>query len=179
MINEKEKVIAGIVASAKDWMLEKGSMPPMFYAWTGMDQCFLFCVPFRDNRERTFVLSSLRMTFRVLKVKRYAVAHEAWLAEPIPGEEYNRNKKSLEHYPGRKEVLVVAYVDYSERNLINFELLRDGTGKIEGFEKMGGDFKDIAGDFVELLPGDQPVPNLRERLFVERFLEQFGKIPRT
>lgn len=165
---------------AKSMMKETGSLMPMIHA-EGPHGITILALPFVNPTEKHQMLGMARSSFRVLRVKRYLLMTEMWVAPPFDNEEKmqeaRRKYGSVENMPGRREGIAVAYSEYEYREMRTLLTVRPEEGKglavdfVEKNKVCG--IENLRGDFFELLPNpDTPVDLLTERA-VREFLKHF------
>ena len=173
----KEKEIEFATNFATDFLKERGSVFPMFHAFLPDGTSALFAVPWRDQDEKQWALSMLRVVFMVLKVQRYLFYSECWFAscpEGVDPVTYRKGlPRNLEDFPGRREGLTILWVSKTSSASVNFEIIRTKEGKLSELKKMA-EVSSSTGQMMELLPGAQDVPSLDERRIAEKMIKEFG-----
>lgn len=175
-----EEFIDELLEDLNKRLLKYGNVMPQVFAESAYGN-ILLGVPFRDEKEKSWCKSMLRIAFRALRVKRYVFATEAWIKQmPKDSEDAkrvmaeHRAGKSLQDYPDRKEGICVFFISPEKRKLRTLEIMRGVTGEITGTRPFHADLPDkIEGAFAELLPGEQPIPKLEEVRLAKEFVKRF------
>lgn len=127
-----------------------GSISPMYHIVGPDDQHAVMPAPPVDKDQAAFLMRKL---FKSMDVQRYVFVDEAWIAASENGDDIGKVQEfakhtSLEHYEGRREIIMYAAEDRVEGMLIGRrEIIRNAIGpaqlgplKIEKFGRLEGRF---------------------------------------
>lgn len=110
---------------------EVGVISPMYHIVGPDDQQCVFPAPPADKDEGVRIV---RRLFKAMNIQRYVFIDEAWIASSRAPEEDDKLKRfaennSLEHYPGRQEVIMYAAESQDEGMLMGRrEIIRNAIG---------------------------------------------------
>ena len=163
---------------AKSMMFDQGSMMPMIHG-EGPHGITVIGLPYVNPQEKYQMLGMTKTTFRFLRVHRYLLISEMWIAPPFDNEqqlkEARRKYGAVENMPGRREGIAVAYAEYEYREMRTMITVRpkEGEGKAVDFAEANraAGKENLGGDFFELLPD----PNVPVDLLTERAVREFLK----
>lgn len=143
-----DKVIEMNVKYVKERMAEKGDICPLFILHTKKSVIPVFA-PFRDDNEKSMILTLLKVLMIKHKAYAYSVCIEAWVAKrklndpPLKGQ--------VKDQPDRIEVCLVGYVGYDKQVLKVLPVIRGGD-KVSLAEPEADELDKVSGRFYELLP---------------------------
>jgi hypothetical protein len=147
-----------IKKAAVEFMKEDGEVMPVILGFTPEPKSLILPMLCKDEFEKRMFLQKVKSVFVEEKVDRYFMVTEAWAVE-AKREGFNREDlpDSLEHAPGRIEIVMVQYTGYAFTKTVRMEIERDASGKFTGLgEEKVIDTRhtglESTGRMLELLP---------------------------
>lgn len=142
---------------------DDGEIMGMMEAVTADNEAILIPLLWGSQEEKTGILGMIKLMFQAKNVTHFYMLTEAWMAgahvdDAEATQALENHVGSLEHAPGRKEVLLVQYTSYDEARMISYEMIRDEDGKFSHLAEpmvmssKEGDRNAIGGAMIDLLP---------------------------
>ena len=156
----------------RNYLKNNKSIQPMFIGTKINGDQIIFTGEWDDDDEKRFFLTGVKCAFGVNDVHCYVVFSEAWAASFKEDEKHTRPSECAD----KEEVLLLSGVDYSEKVMKIFPIVRDGKGKFLelGENQIEDEEANFEGAFTELLfePGDM---NQEQKKWGEKFFKEFGR----
>jgi hypothetical protein len=136
---------------AKRQMLESGSIDTHFVVVTSGGLRFIF-TPWRNEEDKSKMLTVLRLAFVLWRVKFYAMVSEVWIATYKNDPRKDPLKIMPSEHPDRVEAVHVICV--GEEEVLNWtsKIIRDKDEKVVDLKNLYENDQKLEGRMVSLLP---------------------------
>ena len=172
--NQFEKLFNASLGFAKDTLVTRGELMPMWHAVTTDDKHFVIATPWESPKEKTGVLNYIRLLFLVESVKEFVFMTEAWFksAKSLA----DRPKGFIADEPDKREALLMHGQSIQDGKLVQkgkmFEILRRGSKAIELKEMEVAEM--MEGKLTDILSLKKP--DAREIVELRKILDEIMKL---